>query len=278
MNSRCGGCSVPSELLKPERHEPAETWEHYAVWKAVGEVLEKLPLYFKSTISVSGVNATELYTFSAVLGSTIEQEVVRTLNNLKPEWDTLQKYTSHRFVRQPQTFPDVLLRTSGRSSIILGIELKSWYLLAKEGEPSFRFTVTPGVCAPQDFLVIVPWVLSNVLSGTPLVLKPFAASSRYIAEYRNYWWQNSRKASKSVDIQSPREVSYYPAAREEISDKAIEDKGKNFGRIARLGIMDEYIQRFEHHDLLGLEVATWRKFFKEKVLPEIVEEDDDSDL
>ena len=39
----------------------------------------------------------------------------------------------------------------------MGIELKGWYVLAKEKEPSFRYKVTPAVCAPADLLVVVPW-------------------------------------------------------------------------------------------------------------------------
>jgi hypothetical protein len=49
----------------------------------------------------------------------------------------------------------------------MGIELKGWYVLAKEKEPSFRYKVTLTVCAPADLLVVVPWALSNVISGRP---------------------------------------------------------------------------------------------------------------
>ncbi|MBC6937084.1 MAG: hypothetical protein DWB42_14770 [Chloroflexi bacterium] len=169
----------------------------------------------------------------------------------------------------------LLTQGTSRADVLLGIELKSWYLLAKEGEPSFRFTVTPLACAPQDLIVIVPWVLSNVLSGSPIVFEPYIAPARYIAEYRNYWWQNLRDASKDAAIQSPEKVSFYPAVRDEISDKALEDKGKNFGRIARLGIMDEYTRPFAHVNLLGLEAAAWREFFKKKIKPLSVEDTDE---
>jgi hypothetical protein len=124
-------------------------------------------------------------------------------------------------------------------------------------------------------IVIVPWALSNVLSGSPVIFEPYVAPARYIAEYRNYWWQNLRNASKNTEIQSPENVSHYPAVRDEISDKPLEDKGKNFGRIARLGIMDEYIRSFEQVNLLGLEVAAWREFFKKKLGPLFVEDADE---
>lgn len=263
---------MAGEPSLPVPQEPSKNWQHYDLWKRIIELLAEIPAYFQSTISVSGVNATELYSFGAVLGLTIEQEVVRTLNRLKPQWDSTGEYADYRFVRQPQTFPDVLLTTShSRADTLLGIELKSWYLLSKEGEPSFRFTVTSAVCATQDLLVIVPWALSSVLSGNPIVFAPFVTSAHYMAEYRNYWWQHLRKAVKNSEIQSPSHATFYPASRDEISDKAVEDKGKNFGRIARLGIMDNYIRSFENEDLLGLSVGTWRRFFREKVAPEIFE-------
>jgi hypothetical protein len=71
-----------------------------------------------------------------------------------------------------QTFPNVRLlsRSGGTVSVVLGIELKGWYLLAKEGVPSFRYTVTPAACSEYDLLVVIPWHLKNVLSGVPIVL------------------------------------------------------------------------------------------------------------
>ena len=112
----------------------------------------------------------------------------------------------------------------------MGIELKSWYLLAKESEPSFRFTVTPRVCNIQDLLVVVPWVFSNVLSGNPIIFSPYIESARYVAEYKNYWWQHVRKANDSTEIRSPVNCGPYPDARDNISDSPSEDRGKNFGR------------------------------------------------
>lgn len=241
---------------------PDENWEHYSVWAATRTFLEKLSRHFKSTISVTGISATEVYSFGSVLGLTIEEEVVRTLNNLKHEWDTNNTYTNYSFIRQPETFPDVLLKETDGNQVIMGIELKSWYLLAKEGEPSFRFTVNPSVCNIQDLMVVVPWTLSNVLSGSPIVYAPYIAMARYVAEYRNYWWQYIRSARSSADIKSPEEAAPYPYGREKISDHPVSDSGKNFGRIARIGIMDNYVKQFENLKLLGKYIHQWRDFFK----------------
>ncbi|MBC6937083.1 MAG: hypothetical protein DWB42_14765 [Chloroflexi bacterium] len=89
---------MPDKTDKPARQEP-QNWEHYLLWQNVVAALTRIPLYFQSAISVSGINATELYAFGNVLGLTIEQELVRTLNNLKSEWDAGNHYPHARFVR-----------------------------------------------------------------------------------------------------------------------------------------------------------------------------------
>lgn len=254
-------------IAPPTRLSPPETWEHYGLWKRVVEALENLPREFKSTITVSGIAATEVYTFGAVLGATIEEEVVRTLNNLKPYWDPENSYDNYIFVRQPQTFPDLVLRTPEETPPILGIELKSWYILAKEGEPSLRFHVTPSVCTLQDLFVVVPWALSNVLSGTPVIYEPFIDHARYIAEYRNYWWQNIRATDTDKTIHQPTNLFPYPDAKTNINDLPSVDSGNNFGRIARIKLQefDEWVSRFENISLLGIRTGKWRRFFKEQI-------------
>jgi hypothetical protein len=75
----------------------------------------------------------------------------------------------------------------------MGIELKGWYLLSKEGVPSLRFQTTPAACSPFDLIAVVPWHLSNVLSGTPVAREPWVSSARHAAEFRNHWWETSGK-------------------------------------------------------------------------------------
>lgn len=247
--------------MHPKRHLPNREWEHYKLWEGVKKAIDLIPKNFKSSITVSGIRATEIYTFSGILSATVESEVVRTLTDMRGIWDPKSKYSSYVFTRQSETFPDVLLKGSSGDTI-LGIELKSWYLLAKEGEPSFRFTVTPKACAPQDLLVVVPWVLSNILSGSPTIHKPFIKSAYYISEYRNYWWQHVREARGNTGIEQPKDAHPYPKRGDEIVDNPLEDRGNNFGRIARIEIMDEYARSFDDISLLGIKLRYWREFFK----------------
>ena len=257
---------MPNRPSNPNRVLPPETWEHLDLYTHVKEAIRSLPLYFKTETVISGIMATDIFTLNATLGATIENQVVTTLNDMRPIWDPNDQYRLYAFVRQPQTFPDVLFRrltpTEGAPTTILGVELKGWYLLAKEGEPSFRFQVTPAACSVQDLIVVVPWTLSNVISGSPRVFSPFVESARYAAEYRNYHWQQLRQTSASPDIIVPKGVKPYPKKSDKIADKPVSDSRGNFGRFARTGIMDEYFEYVKAQLLCGIEARYWLSFFK----------------
>lgn len=152
--------------------------------------------------------------------------------------------------------------TTQGESIILGIELKGWYLLAKEGAPSFRYRVTPNACARQDLIVVVPWALNNVIAGSPSVFTPYIESALYAAEYRNYWWQHLRETTADTTIEYPANVSPYPAKSDHISDKPKSDAGGNFGRFARTGLMDDYLAKAKQELLCGISAEHWLRFFK----------------
>jgi hypothetical protein len=206
--------------------------------------------------------ATDLHTLNTVLGATIEEQAARTLNLIRHIWDPDEKYTLYSFVRQAQTFPDVPLRNTSSGEILLGIELKGWYLLAKEGEPSFRYQTTAAGCARQDLIVVVPWVLGNVISGSPILFEPFVESARYAADYRNYHWQYIRKTKQDTGIDVPIGVGPYPSKSDQILDKPHSDGGGNFGRLARTGIMDSYMQKLDDVPLCGIKTVYWRQFLK----------------
>lgn len=249
----------------PVRVEPDVSWEHYVMWAQVREVLRTLPEYFRSSIAITGgVSAVEVFTFGSAFSPLIEAEVLRTLNETRKVWDTKGQYAGYEFVRQAEQFPDILLISASKKPVF-GIELKSWYLLAKEGEPSPRFRVSAKAIAPADLFVVVPWVLSNVLTGSPIVYEPYVELAKYVAEYRNYWWQHLRETKASIEIRSPSKVKPYPSAREQINDVPVADRGGNFGRIARTGIMDDWVRSFNQLQLLGISVESWRRFFKNAV-------------
>ena len=170
---RRGGGKVGHIMTKkappaePLRELPTTDWPHYGLYKDVREAIACLPIYFRTETHISGIMATDLHTLNTVLGATIEEQVVRTLNLLRNTWDPDEKYALYSFVRQAQLFPTSSCEAS--DEVLLGIELKGWYLLAKEAEPSLRFQTTAAACAKQDLIAVVPWVLGNVISGSPIL-------------------------------------------------------------------------------------------------------------
>ena len=131
----------------------AENAEQAQLCQNVREAIACLPMHFRTETRISAIMATDLHTLHTVLGATIEEQVVRTLNQIRNTWDPDDQYALYSFVRQAQTFPDVLLRRMSDGDVLLGIELKGWYLLAKEREPSLRFQVIAAACSEQDMIV-----------------------------------------------------------------------------------------------------------------------------
>lgn len=250
-------------MQPPQPTAPDPSWEHYALWQAVRTAIYTLPSRFSSELVISGVLATDLFAFNASLGATIEEQVIDALNRLRPVWDPDGRYALYSFERQPQTFPDVVLRAASpevEPQVIMGIELKGWYALAKEGEPSFRYTVTPAVCAPQDLLVVVPWALSKVISGSPQVFAPYVIGARQAAEYRNWYWEHARGGDGDKRVRLSDVASHYPNKTDPISDHALKDGGKNFGRFARTRVMDDFIKELMEDKLAGIPLWAWQRF------------------
>ncbi len=249
---------------EPTRPSLPKNCPYADLHKRVREAIFALPSYFRTATTIEGISATDIFTLNSALGATIENQVVSTLNQMRAVWDPDEKYLLYSFIRQPQTFPDVLLKKASteEQDIILGIEMKGWYLLAKEAEPSFRFQVTPSACAPQDLIVVVPWALNNVISGSPQVFQPYIESARYAADYRNYHWKHLRQTSSVSNIIQPSNVSPYPRKSDQIADKPVSDNGGNFGRFARTGIMDVYLSAAKAILLCGIPAQNWLEFFK----------------
>jgi hypothetical protein len=255
--------SDPAPTTTPVPVGPDAAWEHRLLYDNLLKTLYALPSYFRTDLRISGVLATDLFTFNSSLGATIEAQVVEALNSTRGSWDPDQRYAAYSFVRQSQRFPDVILRTSAvdvQPPILLGIELKGWYALAKEREPSFRYRVSPAVCSPADLLVVYPWALSGVIGGSPQLYQPFVVGARYAAEYRNYWWQHIKDGGPRNVLKLSEVDHFYPVKAEPISDVAVYDDGGNFGRFARTGLMDAYRERLFEEQLSGIPLSAWQKF------------------
>lgn len=265
LNS-AGDEAAVAEPDAPERTPLPEDEKLRKLHINVQDALRALPVYFRSATNIEGLEAGDLFSLNSVLGGTIEVQTLATLNRIRDVWDPDEEWTEYGFERSSQTFPDVRLvsRNDSLPSPILGIELKGWYVLSKELEPSARYTATREACSPWDLVVFVPWRLSNVLSGVPIVYEPFIEQAIYAADMRNHYWQVQR-AAKGGDtgIDSPPDVHPYPAPKTKTSDKARNDSGNNFGRLGRVpGLMEDYCAAILATPVAGIGARHWVSFFK----------------
>lgn len=255
-----------AQLERPEpTGGPLSDWEHRQLYDNVKKTLFALPEEFTSSLVIRDFRATDLFTLNSALGASIEDSVVTGLNRLRENWDPDGKYAVYKFERQAQAFPDVRLVTDvpGLPTPLMGIELKGWFAVAKEGEPTFRYTVNEDVCAPQDLLVVYPWVLSDAVAGSPKLLTPFVGEAKHAAQLRNFHWKTVRIAKGgNAGITLATHRAHYPAQKtDQSSDRADDDGGGNFGRIARYGLLDTFIEATHKHLVSGIPVKAWLKFF-----------------
>lgn len=227
---------------------------------SVIKALYAIPVVFSSPVRIEGIPVIDLFAINTLLGSSIENQTVISLNEMRNIWDKDGVWSGYEFRRYPESFPDVRLVSSLQNQPALGIELKGWYLLSKEEEPSFRFRASPNATTIWDLLVVFPWALSNVISGTPVIYSPFIEQAQYAANLRNYYWEN--RNDNATSVRHP-DTQPYPPSRSEYSDIVDDDRGGNFGRIARIsGLMDEWISQSMKIQLAGIEAKWWVKFFK----------------
>lgn len=219
----------------------------------------------------SGILATDLFSLNTLLGSMIENKVVLFLNTHRNLWDS-GKWGEYHFIRSNESFPDVrLVKKIGgtEATPILGIELKSWFILSKEGEPSFRYKTAAEACDRGDLLCIVPWYLSNAVCGKPILTTPWIFSAKAAAEAMKRYWIYERQTDKPLKLDErglekvPTNITpYMMNARDKTNYKPLSDGGGNFGRLARTGIMSDFVEETLLTDILGIPANNWRKFLK----------------
>lgn len=231
------------------------------------EAVRAIPFYFQSPITIEGLDAGDLFSLNTLLGGAIEVQTVDTLNRVRTVWDPDDEWQDYGFKRFPQSFPDVrLVRGGDANTPALGIELKGWYLLSKEAEPSFRYRASSDASTEWDLLVCVPWTLSNVLSGTPRIHEPYIEQAKYAADMRTHYWQHMRRgdaSSRNTSIRHPENVGPYPTPGAHISDVPAADSGSNFGRLARInGLMTEWTARLVDSPVSGIPARYWIEFLR----------------
>lgn len=226
----------------------------------VVRALRAVPMHFSSTINIEGISATDLFAMNTLLGGAIEDQTVATLNSTRSIWDPFGKWADYEFKRYAESFPDVRLVSGSSNTPLIGIELKGWFLLAKEEVPSFRFRASANAMTVWDLLVVFPWSLSNVISGTPFLGAPYIEQAKYAADLRTHYWEN--RSANAKPVEHP-DTHPYPNPGTSYSDIVHDDRGGNFGRIARVhGLMDDWIEDALQTPLAGIEARWWVRFLK----------------
>ena len=244
----------------PERYELPGDDERTLLREGVVRALRAVPMHFTSTINMEGLSAIDLFALNTLLGGAIEEQTVATLNETRAIWDPEGRWADYEFKRYAESFPDVRLERNGGDAPVIGIELKGWYLLAKEEMPSFRFRASANAMTVWDLIAVFPWSLSNVISGTPILESPYIEQAKYVADLRTYYWEHRSATAKPVDHA---DTHPYPDAGSSYSDTVHDDKGGNFGRIARIpGLMDDWLEEAMKTNLAGIEARWWVRFLK----------------
>ncbi len=243
-----------------ERYELPKDDERTALREGIIRALQAVPMHFVSTINIEGISTTDLFAMNTLLGGAIESQTVETLNATRAIWDPQGRWADYEFKRYAESFPDVRLECNGGGDPLIGIELKGWYLLAKEEEPSFRFRAAADAMTVWDLIVVFPWSLSNVISGTPILEAPFIEQAKYAADMRTHYWETRGESAQQVEHPA---THPYPAPGSAYSDIVHNDRGGNFGRIARIaGLMDDWVRDAMQTSLAGIEARWWVRFFK----------------
>lgn len=243
-----------------KRYELPQGDERTELREGVVRALRAVPMHFSSTINIEGISATDLFAMNTLLGGAIEDQTVATLNATRAIWDPAGRWADYEFRRYAESFPDVRLESDKGSSPLIGIELKGWYLLAKEEMPSFRFRASANAMTVWDLIAVFPWSLSNVISGTPVLEPPYIEQAKYAADLRTYYWENRSESAQPVEHP---DTHPYPEAGSAYSDVVHDDRGGNFGRIARVrGLMDDWVSDTMNTQLAGISAKWWVRFLK----------------
>lgn len=251
-------------MSEPLRYELSPNDPRTELRKNVINALEAVSVQFTSPISIEGIDAMDLFGMNQLLGGAIETQTVTVLNRLREIWDPNDRYAAYEFRRYPESFPDVrLVGPDSNEPPIIGIELKGWYLLSKEMAPSFRFQASADAMTEYDLLVCYPWSLTNVISGKPMLHRPYIEQAKWAADMRTYYWEHrsGSSAGRRLEIEHPA-THPYPEAGTQYTDKPLVDRGSNFGRVARFGIMKPFIEESLDILLAGINARYWVEFLK----------------
>lgn len=161
---------------------------------------------------------------SPFVGNILENRIVATLNKGTPK-------NGLRWVRQDPDFPDAALVTSDGERTHVGYEVKAWYVLSTE--LTGRFRESQNLLEGKTIrLCVVPWMLSNIIYGHPVVLDVVTVDALSVAQSRDnhyhkppsYLIAEPRDTKKRTRNLQQTNVAGYRLQEEEPSVKRVAEK------------------------------------------------------
>jgi hypothetical protein len=124
--------------------------------------------------------------FNNYVGQGIEELIGSELNgSLRGTWTTDGNLS---LVRNAVQFPDLYLIRRKERRILLSVEVKSWFVFAKD-DITARFEAAPNIIRGGSLIVLVPWCMTNLVSGSPRLLLPYVGDAKALAERRDDVWK-----------------------------------------------------------------------------------------
>ncbi len=161
----------------------ADQWIAKAEQKLKSLAGEEIP-----ALSLNSLDASEapflgqiVSKLSPMIGNLLENRIVNFLNETRDQ--------DHYWVRQDPDFPDALLKATSGIETGVGFEVKAWYALSTELTGRFRESVNL-LEGKNIKVVVVSWMMSHVVYGTPKILDVLVVDALDVAKSRDNHYHN----------------------------------------------------------------------------------------
>lgn len=164
-------------------NQEASAWIAKAEKKLKSLAGEEIP-----ALSLNSLDASEepflgqvVSKLSPIIGNLLENRIVSYLNETSD--------SNHYWVRQDPDFPDALLKKRSGEETGVGFEVKAWYALSTELTGRFRESVNL-LNNKNIQVVVVSWMMSHVVYGTPRILDVLIVDALEVAKSRDSHYHN----------------------------------------------------------------------------------------